>query len=282
MSGINSLPILPPVSPSEGKLMDSATLRANFLLDNIRKEGSINLVYTHYERLIAGVAVPAGQELRLENYDNLKSGYFLERRELGIINVGGDGEITADGNKYSVSKLDCVYAGKGTREVSFSSADPNSPAVFFLLSSPAHQTYPVKFMKSNDASPLNIGSSETANKRTVYKYIHNDGIQSCQLVMGLTKLAEGSVWNAMPAHVHDRRSEIYFYFDVPEGHGVFHLMGEPQQTRHMVLKNHEAIASPSWSIHAGCGTSNYGFIWGMAGENKEYTDMDVCPVTELL
>jgi 4-deoxy-L-threo-5-hexosulose-uronate ketol-isomerase len=279
---MNTLPILPPVSPSEGKLMDTLTLRSYFLLDKIYQKGAINLVYTHYERLIAGVAVPAGNTLTLENFDNLKSAYFLERREIGIINVGGDGEVSADGNKFTLSKFDCVYAGKGTREITLSGNDAGNPPVFFLLSSPAHQAYPVTFMKSDNASPMHIGSAATANERTVYKYIHNDGIQSSQLVMGLTKLAEGSVWNTMPAHVHDRRSEIYFYFDVPDDHGVFHFMGEPQQTRHMVLKNYQAIASPSWSIHSGCGTSNYGFIWGMAGENKEYTDMDVCPVTELL
>ncbi len=278
----NSLKILTAVGPGEAKVFDSKTLRENFLIDGIYKQDELNLVYTHYDRLITGVAVPAGKTLSLDTYDNLKSGNFLDRREIGIINVGGDGTVKADGKEYQLSRLDCLYAGMGAKDISFSAVSPNDPPVYFLLSSPAHHTYPVTFMKGDAASPLNIGAAATANERTVYKYIHNEGIQSCQLVMGLTRLKQGSVWNTMPAHVHDRRSEIYFYFDVLPEHGVVHFMGQPQQTRHMILKNFEAIASPAWSIHSGCGTSNYSFIWGMAGENKEYTDMDVCPITELL
>ncbi len=277
-----SIRILPAIGPGETRLFDSNKLRSNFLMDGLYKPGEINLIYTHYDRLIAGVAAPAGDTLILNTYANLKSEKFLDRREIGIINVGGDGIVHADGKEFTLSKYDCLYAGKGTKDVSFSAVSSANPPVYFLLSAPAHQSFPVGFMKGDDASPLNIGSSSTANERTVYKYIHNDGIQSSQLAMGLTRLREGSVWNTMPAHVHDRRSEIYFYFDVQEGHGIIHFMGEPQQTRHMIVKNCEAIASPPWSIHSGCGTSNYSFIWGMAGENKEYTDMDVCAITELL
>jgi 4-deoxy-L-threo-5-hexosulose-uronate ketol-isomerase len=278
----SSLEVLHAVSPNEGKALDSNLLRANFLLDKLYKQGEINFVYTHYDRLIAGVASPSGSTLSLGNFSNLKSEYFLERREIGIINVGGKGVVTVDGQTFELSKYDCVYAGKGTKEVTFASADAAQPAVFFLLSSPAHQSYPTTFMDSAGATPTHIGSQSTSNERTVYKYIYMDGIQSCQLVMGLTRLAEGSVWNTMPSHVHDRRCEIYFYFDVPQDQGVFHFMGQPQETRHIVIKNYQAVASPSWSIHSGCGTSNYSFIWGMAGENKEYTDMDVCPVTVLV
>ncbi|TDH27760.1 5-dehydro-4-deoxy-D-glucuronate isomerase [Segetibacter sp. 3557_3] len=277
-----TLPILAAIGPNETKSLDSNGLRANFLLGDIYQTDELNLVYTHYDRLIAGVAAPAGKTLALDTFENLKMENFLDRREIGIINVGGDGKVTANGQTYELSRLDCLYAGKGAKDITFAAVSPENPPVFFLLSSPAHQEYPVTFMKGNDASPMTIGSSATANERTVYKYIYNDGIQSCQLVMGLTRLMEGSVWNTMPAHVHDRRSEIYFYFDVPAEHGVMHFMGEPQQTRHMVLKNFQAIASPSWSIHSGCGTSNYSFIWGMGGENKEYTDMDVCPITSLI
>jgi len=278
----NTLPILTAIGPNETKHLDSEGLRKNFLIGDIYQAGQINLVYTHYERMITGVAAPTSETLKLDTFENLKMANFLDRREIGIINVGGDGTVTANGQSYQLSRLDCLYAGLGAKDITFSAASADQPPVFFLLSTPAHQAYPVTFMKGNDASPMTIGSSATANERTVYKYIHNDGIQSCQLVMGLTRLMEGSVWNTMPAHVHDRRSEIYFYFDVPEAHGVIHFMGEPKQTRHMVLKNFQAIASPAWSIHSGCGTSNYSFIWGMGGENKEYTDMDVCPITELL
>lgn len=277
-----SLKILHAVSPSDVKSYDTAAIRNHFLLQNLQQPDAIQLVYTHYDRLIAGVANPVNGSVALETFSNLKTENFLDRRELGIINVGGEGTATVDGKDYSLSKYDCLYAGKGTKSIGLQSASADKSAVYFLLSSPAHHTFPVTLMKGADAMPATIGSAATSNERTVYKYIHKEGIQSCQLVMGLTRLAEGSVWNTMPAHVHDRRSEIYFYFDVPAGQGVLHFMGEPQQTRHMVLKNYQAIVSPPWSIHSGCGTSNYSFIWGMAGENIEYTDMDVCPIDVLL
>jgi len=211
----------------------------------------------------------------------LRAGYFLERREIGIINVGGAGKVEADGATFDMEKLSCLYLGKGTKEVSFSSIKPSEPAVFYLLSSPAHQTYPAQKMTKDEASPGTMGSVEIANERTIYRYIHLDGIKSCQLVMGLTILKTGSVWNTMPAHTHTRRMEAYFYFDLLPEQRVIHLMGEPTETRHLLVANYEAIISPPWSIHLGCGTSNYGFIWGMAGENLVYSDMDAVAIGEI-
>jgi 4-deoxy-L-threo-5-hexosulose-uronate ketol-isomerase len=265
------------IGPNEAKVFDTAAIRENFLLQNLIHPGTCNLVYTHYDRMIVGGVMPAGDSISLPNEAALRATYFLERRELGIINVGGDGMVTTENGNYELSKLDCVYIGKGTQQVSFSSVSGNSPAVFYLLSCPAHHTYESRKMRKEEASPTNMGSVDTANERTIYKYIHNEGLASCQLVMGLTVLKNGSVWNTIPSHVHDRRMEAYFYFDVKEGQRVIHLMGQPHETRHMVVNNHEAILSPPWSIHSGCGTASYSFIWGMAGENKDYTDMD--PVT---
>ncbi len=219
--------------------------------------------------------------MQLPNHHELKADYFLERRELGIINVGAKGIVNADGKKYELNKLDCLYLGKGTKKVSFASANRKEAAVFYLLSAPAHHKYANRLMKKGKASPVNLGDVATSNKRTIYKYIHLDGIKSCQLVMGLTVLEPGSVWNSVPPHTHTRRMEVYFYFDVPDSQRVFHFMGQPQETRHLVMKNHEAVISPPWSVHYGCGTSNYGFIWGMAGENQVFSDMDVKPVYEL-
>ncbi|HET7897179.1 MAG TPA: 5-dehydro-4-deoxy-D-glucuronate isomerase, partial [Flavisolibacter sp.] len=237
--------------------------------------------YSHHDRMITGAAVPVGSELKLTTYEELKSEFFLERREMGIINIGGDGSVKADGQEYNLSKLDCLYLGRGTKEVSFSSADAKNPARYFILSAPAHHTFINTLMKSSEATPAALGSSETANERTIYKYIHDDGIKSCQLVMGLTILKPGSVWNTMPAHTHNRRMEVYLYFDVKEGQRVFHLMGEPQETRHLVIGNEEAVISAPWSIHSGCGTTNYSFIWGMAGENKAFADMDGVAIGDL-
>jgi 4-deoxy-L-threo-5-hexosulose-uronate ketol-isomerase len=261
--------------------MNTAQLREHFLVASLMKADAINLTYSHYDRVIVGGAMPVTNELLLETYDALKAEYFLERRELGIINVGGDGEIVADGNKFPLRKLDCLYLGKGTKQVTFKSLKAADPAKYYLLSSPAHQVYPAQLMRREDASPTDMGSLQTANNRTIYKYIHADGLKSCQLVMGLTILKEGSVWNTMPAHTHDRRMEAYFYFDVPESHVVFHFMGQPQETRHLVISNYDAVLSPPWSIHSGSGTSNYSFIWGMAGENYVYTDMDLVAIKEL-
>ncbi len=268
-------------SPNEVKTMTTGQLRENFLIENSIVAGKINFVYSHYDRMIIGGAMPTTEGLTLGNYEQLKADYFLERREMGIINVGGDGTVTADGETYNMSRLDCVYLGKGTKLAVFASNDAANPAQFYILSAPAHHDYPNKYMPKEDASPMTIGSAETANHRTVYKYIHADGIKSCQLVMGLTTLHTGSVWNTMPSHVHDRRMEAYFYFDVPSDQAVVHFMGQPQETRHIFMANHQAVISPPWSIHSGCGTTNYGFIWGMAGENFNYTDMDVVQINAL-
>ena len=262
--------------------MTTAELRENFLIEKLMEGDKVNLVYSHYDRVIVGGAMPLSQAIELPNDEELRADYFLQRREIGIINVGGKGSVMAGDNKYELNKLDALYIGKGTEKVSFASDDKNAPAVFYLLSSPAHRDCETRLMKKEETSPVDLGDSATANKRTIYKYIHADGIQSCQLVMGLTILAEGSVWNTMPAHTHTRRMEAYFYFDVPGDQRVIHFMGEPKETRHLVMANYDAVVSPPWSIHAGCGTANYGFIWGMAGENYTYTDMDPAPITEML
>ncbi len=261
--------------------MNTAGLRENFLVQHLFADNSINLTYSHYDRMIAGGIRPVSQVVTLPADNELKSSFFLERRELGVINVGDEGTIVADGTEYRLQKLDCLYLGRGVKDVSFASADPGQPASFFLLSAPAHQAYPAKLMKSSEATPAELGSPETANERTIFKYIHEDGVKSCQLVMGLTVLKPGSVWNTMPPHTHNRRMEVYLYFDVKDEHRVFHLMGEPTETRHLVVANHEAIISPPWSVHSGCGTSNYSFIWGMAGENQAFADMDAVAIKEL-
>jgi 4-deoxy-L-threo-5-hexosulose-uronate ketol-isomerase len=231
--------------------------------------------------MIVGMANPVSKTLELPNYPALRAEYFLERREIGIISVAGPGIVKADGQAFEVNKLDCLYIGKETKNVTFESADSLNPAVFYFLSAPAHAVYPTTLLTHADAVKVELGSVATANKRTINKYIHLEGVRSCQLVMGLTILHEGSVWNTMPAHVHDRRMEAYFYFDVPQGQKIFHYMGEGQETRHITMDNYDAVVSPPWSIHSGSGTSNYSFIWGMAGENLDYTDMDAIAITDL-
>ncbi len=268
-------------SPKETSHMTTQELRQAFLCEALVKTDTTAYVYSHYERLIMAGIQPVDKTVALENHTELRSGYFLERRELGIINTGGNGTVSADGVDYPLEKLSCLYLGKGTKEVSFKSASKSNPAIFFLLSAPAHQSYPNKKMSKEEASPVALGETTTANQRTIYKYIHLDGIQSCQLVMGLTVLSNGSVWNTMPAHTHTRRSEVYFYFDVPEQHRVFHFMGEPTETRHLLVANNEAVISPPWGIHSGSGTTHYSFIWGMAGENLVFTDMDAVAVRDL-
>ena len=268
--------------PRDTKTLDTQQLRADFLIDNLMIDDQINLCYTHYDRLIVGGAKPLKQNLKLETQEELKAEYFLERREIGIINVGGNDKVSVDGEVFTLSKLECVYAGKGAKELIFSSDDAQNPAVYYLLSAPAHTSYPTTKFTKEQAAPVMLGDTLTSNKRTIYKYIHDAGIQSCQLVLGLTLLEPGCVWNSVPSHTHTRRSEVYFYFDLADGQRLFHMMGEPKETRHLILKNHEAVVSPPWSEHFGCGTSNYGFIWGMAGENKRYDDMDATPLDTLL
>jgi 4-deoxy-L-threo-5-hexosulose-uronate ketol-isomerase len=268
-------------SPTETAAMQTQALRDHFLISNLFEDNKINLTYTHYDRVIVGGVKPVKESVALPNPAELRAEYFLERRELGIINVGGNGKVIADGNTHAISKMDCLYLGKGTQAVSFESEDAHNPALFYILSAPAHYAYPAAICTKQNAQPVELGAAATSNKRTVYKYIHLDGIKSCQLVMGLTVLEEGSVWNSVPPHTHTRRMEVYFYFDLPAEHRIFHFMGEPTATKHIVMANHEATISAPWSTHFGCGTSNYGFIWGMAGENLVYTDMDPAPIHTL-
>jgi 4-deoxy-L-threo-5-hexosulose-uronate ketol-isomerase len=260
---------------------NTAKIRERFLLADLKEQGKAHFAYAHYDRMITGLVHPGTEAISLGNYAILRSDYFLERREMGIINVGGSGSIEADGNTYDLNKLDALYLGKGVKNVTFNSLEENNPALFYCLSAPAHQALPVAFLAHEDAFSAQMGSAETSNERRIVRYIHKDGIQSCQLVMGLTILSTGSIWNTIPPHTHDRRMEVYFYFDVAEDQRVFHYMGEPQETRHIVVANHQAVLSPPWSIHAGGGTRNYSFIWGMAGENIDYADMDTIPVTEI-
>ena len=268
-------------SPKETMGMNTEELRSNFLIQGLMPDDDIKLVYSHYDRVIVGGTKPVNKTVVLETHAELRAEFFLERREIGIINVGGEGTVQAGDESYTLNKLDALYIGKGVKGVSFKSTNPSAPALFYLLSAPAHQGYPTRKLTKEEASPSLMGDPTTANKRTIYKYIHAEGIQSSQLVMGLTVLESGSVWNTMPSHTHTRRMEAYFYFDVQEEHRVFHFMGQPQQTRHLLVANLEAIISPPWSIHSGCGTAAYGFIWGMAGENYTYTDMDPAPLKEL-
>lgn len=268
-------------SPNEVRQFNTAQLRENFLIESLFTPDAPSLVYSHYDRMIVGGVMPVDGPVSLPTYDELKSTYFLERRELGIINVGGSGTITVDGQSYELDKLDCLYVGRGSQSVSFASAVATEPARYYLLSAPAHAAHPTQKAASTEVFSASMGSAETANARTIYRYIHKDGLQSCQLVMGLTILEPGSVWNTMPAHVHDRRMEAYFYFDLDPAHRVLHLMGQPAETRHMMVANHQAVVSPPWSVHSGCGTANYSFIWGMAGENLDYADMDMTAIADL-
>ncbi|MDP3394599.1 5-dehydro-4-deoxy-D-glucuronate isomerase [Sediminibacterium sp.] len=268
-------------SPNEVKQFGTEELRAQFLVQNLFENDCIKLVYSHFDRIIIGGVKPVDTTIVLSNEEELKADYFLQRREMGIINIGGAGIVHADGENFTLNKLDCIYLGKETKEVNFKSLDSKDPALFYLLSTPAHHKYPSTIMLKEKSAPLQLGDQSTSNKRTIYKYIHLDGIKSCQLVMGLTVLENGSVWNSVPPHTHTRRMEVYCYFDLSVEHRVFHFMGEPQETRHIVMANHEAVISPPWSMHYGCGTSNYGFIWGMAGENMEFTDMDPHPIPTL-
>lgn len=269
------------VSPNEAKQMNTEALRKNFLIENLFNDNEVRLTLSHYDRYIIGGAMPINKKLTLPNPDNLKAQYHLERRELGIINVGGKGVVTADGERYELLYKEALYIGKGTKEIFFESDNANEPAKFYLNTAPAHHTYPSKKITKADAEIVELGSVATANHRIINKLIVNSIVETCQLQMGMTELKVGSVWNTMPAHVHDRRMEAYFYFEVPENQSVCHFMGEPQETRHIWMQNEQAVISPNWSIHSGAGTSNYTFIWGMAGENLDYGDMDHCAINDL-
>ena len=251
------------------------------MIENLFVADTVQLTLSHYDRYIAGGAMPVSEALKLSNPDYLKAGYFLERRELGIINVGGSGTVIADGDHYQLNFKEALYLGRGIKEVEFSSDDPTSPAKFYLNSAPAHTVYPSKKVTKNEAEIVVLGTPETANHRVINKLLVNSVVQTCQLQMGMTELKSGSVWNTMPAHTHDRRMEVYLYFEVPDGQSVCHFMGQPQETRHIWMQNEQAVISPNWSIHSGAGTSNYTFIWGMAGENLDYGDMDHCAIADL-
>jgi 4-deoxy-L-threo-5-hexosulose-uronate ketol-isomerase len=253
--------------------MTNEELRDAFQIGSPFAPGEVRGHFTDLDRLVVGGAMPLGQPVALPNHKESGRTFFLERRELGAINVGGPGKVVADGKTFALDKLDCAYLPMGTKDVSFCSDEAKNPAKFYFLSCPAHAAHPATMMKSKDASPVALGSAATANQRTIYKFIHQGGIQSCQLVMGLTALESGSVWNSFPPHTHWRRTEIYFYFDLEENI-LAHFLGEPAATRHLFLHNEEIALSPNWSIHCGCGTAKYKFIWGMAGENQVFDDMD--------
>lgn len=270
------------VHPDDFRKYDTKKIRKEFHSSGLMKKNKIRLTYTHYDRFIFGGAYPVDETLLLTTYDELKSDFFLERREIGIINIGGTGEITVDGETYNLSNLEALYIGKGKQKISFSSIDSNNPAKFYINSTPAHHAYPTVKAGKKDANVVNLGSQDTANERVIYQYIHEDGIQSCQLVMGYTELKRGNIWNTFPPHTHERRMEVYFYFDLPDDNIVVHFLGQPQETRHLTIKNEEAAISPPWSIHSGAGTSHYKFIWGMGGENKAFTDMDGVSLGDVL
>lgn len=279
-------------SPKDVKYYDTDRLREEFLIQNVFVPDEIKLVYSHIDRIITGSATPVKKELVLTAGDELRAEYFLQRRELGVINIGGAGVITIDGREYTVAHKEGMYIGMGSKDISFKSLDEASPAKFYMNSAPAHMTYPTVLIKPEgqaeegvvivkDCNKVELGSLEDANHRTICKYILPGQVESCQLEMGMTKLEPGSVWNTMPCHTHDRRMEVYLYFDVPEDAVVFHYMGEPTETRHIVMRNEEAVISPSWSIHSASATHAYTFIWGMVGENQDFDDMDHVAMKDL-
>lgn len=268
--------------PNDFKNYTTEQVRDNFLIPEVMKAGEVTSVYSMYDRFITLGIVPTDQALALPVLeDQTKAAYHLERRELGIINTGASGKVTVDGTSYSLANKECLYVGMGSKEVIFESDVASNPAEFYINSCPAHKTYPTAKAQLSDANEVNLGSKENCNERTIYQYIHEGGIQSCQLVMGFTSLATGSIWNTFPPHTHFRRMEVYFYFELAEDQLVMHFMGDPSETRHIAMKNKQAVISPEWSIHSGAGTSNYSFIWGMAGENKAFTDMDGAKISDI-
>lgn len=262
--------------------LSARELRDAYLLDWLDAPGEIRLAYMETDRAVVGMASPLDSPVALACDAELRAKYFLERRELGVLNIGGRGKIRVDGQSFELSNLDCLYIGRGSQSVEFESADGDDAAIFYLLSYPAHADYPVALVRKEEANPTQLGSSENANLRTVCKYIHLQGAKSCQLVMGVTHLCSGSIWNTMPPHTHLRRSEIYMYFNLGANDRVFHFMGTPDETRHIVLGNRDVAVSPPWSIHSGAGTHAYSFCWGMGGENQDYADMDPLGVGDLL
>jgi len=267
--------------PAAVQRWNTAETRNELLIDKLFENDAVKLVYSHYDRFITGGIMPVTKAVKLEAPDQLKAVYFLERRELGIINVGGAGTVTVDGERFEIGYKEALYIGRGKQALLFSSNDAAAPAKFYLNSTPAHAAFPTRRVTRKDAEVVTLGALETSNHRTINKLIVASVLPTCQLQMGMTELKTGSVWNTMPAHTHDRRMEVYFYFEVPQGQSVCHFWGQPQETRHIWMQNEQAVISPPWSIHSGAGTSNYTFIWGMAGENLDYSDMDVCSIPDL-
>mgnify|MGYP001218839559 CR=1 FL=1 len=265
------------VNPDQIPGMDTTELRNRFLVSDLFVPGEVKLVYTHHDRIVLGGAAPAGEPLVLPTVPDMRAAYFLERRELGIVSVGETGTVTADGEHYDLPKGACLYLGRGTQEVAFDGAG----AQFYLFSAPAHTSHPAALVLPGQGTVRELGDQVTSNRRSLNQYIHENGIRSCQIVMGVTQLHPGSMWNTMPAHTHDRRTECYLYFDIPEDARVVHLMGEPTETRHLVVADREAVISPSWSVHSGVGTAAYSFVWAMAGENQAFDDMDGHPISTI-
>ncbi len=269
------------VHPEDAKYYTTEKLREEFLVQQLFLDDQIKLVYSHIDRIIIGGIKAVSKELKLEAGKEIGAEYFLARREMGVINIGGAGSIEVDGEKYKLKNRDGLYLGMGSREIIFSSEDSANPAKFYLNSAPAHKKYPNKIINIKDAKPQAAGAEKNSNKRTIYKYLHPDVLETCQLLMGMTLLEPQNVWNTMPCHTHQRRMEVYFYFDIEADNLVWHLTGEPDETRHLVVRNEEAVISPSYSIHSGVGTGNYTFIWGMVGENQTFSDMDHVPMEDL-
>ena len=271
----------PAVGPREYARLNTRELRETFLLENLFAPGELKLVYWETDRAVVGAVVPGTEPLMLTATPELAAEFFCERREVGVLNLGGAGMVTVDGDVHALHAFDGLYVGRGSREVSFQSDDPAHPARFYLLSYPAHAVYPTTLIPHAQTNRIELGATAAANCRTLFQYIHEGGVKSCQLVMGFTRLEHGSVWNTMPPHTHARRSEIYLYFDLPADAAVFHFMGPGGETRHLVVRSGDAVLSPVWSIHSGCGTTNYAFVWGMGGENQRFADMDGIPVAAL-
>ena len=264
------------------KKFTTGELRKSFLIESLFQKNKIPMVYSDIDRSITGSAVPLGSTLKLvATKKEMAADYFAQRREIGVINIGGKGSIIIDKKNYQMNNRDALYIGRGSKNIEFKSADSKKPAMFYFVSYPAHTEYPIKHVKYSQSTPVKLGSDVECNKRTIYKYIHPGTMPTCQLVMGLTELEEGSVWNTMPAHTHQRRSEVYMYFNIKSDSFVLHLLGEPTETRHVIIRNKQAVLSTSWSMHAGCGTKNYSFIWAMGGENQEFDDMDSIPIKGL-
>jgi 4-deoxy-L-threo-5-hexosulose-uronate ketol-isomerase len=263
------------------KHYDTQKLRQHFLIEKIFAADEVLFVYTHYERLMVGGVMPVNKAVRLEAAEQLKSEYFLQRRELGTINIGGSGKVSVDGEVFAIGSREALYIGRGVKEVIFSSDDQHNPAKFYLNSTPAHCPYPTKKVDKENGKVLHMGSGDTCNERDIYQLMINTVLETCQLQMGMTELKPGSIWNTMPMHTHSRRMEAYFYFDIPQDHAVCHFMGPAEETRHLWVGNEQAVVSPPWSMHSGVGTASYTFIWGMAGENLDYTDMDFHKPSEL-